>query len=382
MVVACIIVPTNIPFQGDRSLMPGNIQSPTLRRSGADGVIARGGERARHLIFIIILTGLVIYGMLQVTIVVIPVLLALILAAAISPFVRWLRHHHWSAAAATATAFISLIVVFGTIVASIIIATQAQWDSLATEATQRIDELYLQLKDSPLPIDGSSLDKVRSWTEDALSTPEAGTTAVEGLIVLSEVVTGFVLMAVILFFFLKDGRTIWAFCLRRVQGVNRAKARLMGIHALEILGGYVRGTAIIAVVDAALIGTTLLILQVPLALPLAVLIFVGAFIPVVGATVTGILAALVALVSNGLLDALIVGATIVVVSQLEGNFLQPVVMGKTLSIHPLVILMALTVGTVLGGILGAILAVPLTAVGWAIIQVWVPASPAEPGEPE
>lgn len=362
--------------------MPGNIQSPTLRRSGADGVIARGGERARHLLFIIILTGLVVYGMLQVTIVVIPLLLALILAAAISPFVRWLRRHHWSAAAATATAFILLIIAFGTIVAAIIIATQAQWDSLATEATQRIDELYAQLKDSPLPIDGSSLDQVRSWAEKALSTPEAGNTAMEGLIVLSEVVTGFVLMAVILFFFLKDGRTIWAFCLQRVQGANRAKARLMGIHALEIMGGYVRGTAIIAVVDAALIGTTLLILQVPLALPLAVLIFVGAFIPVVGATVTGILAALVALVSNGLLDALIVGVTIVVVSQLEGNFLQPVVMGKTLSIHPLVILLALTVGTVLGGILGAILAVPLTAVGWAIIQVWVPASPPEPGEPE
>lgn len=363
--------------------MPGNQnQTPAIQRSGADGLIARTGERARYLLFIIVLAGLVIYGMLQVTIVVIPILLALILASAISPFVSWLRRHHWPAALATATAFVVLIAVFGAMVTAIVSATRAQWDSLATQATQRIDELYTQLKGSPLPIDESALDQVRTWAQDLLSTQAAGNTALAGLSVVSEVVTGFVLMAVILFFFLKDGRSIWAFCIQRMQGTKRAKTRLMGIRAIEVLGGYVRGTSIIAAVDAVLIGATLLILQVPLALPLAVLIFVGAFIPIVGATATGILAALVALVSNGLVDALIVGVVIVVVNQLEGNFLQPVVMGRTLSIHPLVILLALTIGTVLGGILGAILAVPLAAVGWAIIQVWVPASPRPPGEPK
>ncbi|GAA5227640.1 AI-2E family transporter [Paeniglutamicibacter antarcticus] len=357
-------------------------QPPAIGRTGADGVIARTGERARHVLFIVILAGLTVYGMLQVSIVVIPILLALILAAAISPFVRWLRHHHWPPALATATAFILLIAVFGAMVSAIVSATRAQWDSLVFEAVQRIDKLYLELKDSPLPVDDSTLNEVRTWAQDLLYTRAAGTTAIQGLITVSEVVTGFVLMAVILFFFLKDGGLIWAFFIQRLQGPRRAKTRLMGIHATEVLGGYVRGTAIIAVVDAAVIGATLLFLRVPLALPLAVLIFVGAFIPIVGATVTGVLAALVALVSNGLVDALIVGAAIVVVSQLEGNFLQPVVMGRTLSIHPLVILLALTVGTVLGGILGAILAVPLTAVGWAIIQVWVPASPPAPGEAE
>lgn len=377
----CTTKSSNMPLERKRGTMPGNQdQAPAIKRSGTDGVLARTGERARHLLFIIVLAGLAIYGMLQVTIVVIPLLLALILAAAISPFVRWLRHHGWPAALATATAFILLIAVFGAVILAIIAATRAQWDSLVSQAARRIDELYTWLKESPLPIDETSLNEVRSGAQDLLYTRAVGSTAVDGLLAISEVVTGFVLMAVILFFFLKDGGKLWGFFIQRMQGTRLAKARLMGINTTEVLGGYVRGTAIIAVVDAALIGTALLILQVPLALPLAVLIFVGAFIPIVGATATGLLAALVALVSNGLVDALIVGAVIIAVNQLEGNLLQPVVMGRTLSIHPLVILLALTIGTVLGGILGAILAVPLTAVGWAIIQVWVPASPPEPGQ--
>jgi predicted PurR-regulated permease PerM len=139
---------------------------------------------------------------------------------------------------------------------------------------------------------------------------------------------------------------------------------------VKVLGGYVRGTAIIALVDAVGIGIGLAILQVPLALPLAVIVFLGAFIPLVGATVAGILAALVALVANGPLVALIVVAIVIVVNQVEGDFLQPVVMAQSLKLHPLVILIALTAGTIVGGIVGAVLAVPFAAVGWAIIKVW------------
>ena len=113
-----------------------------------------------------------------------------------------------------------------------------------------------------------------------------------------------------------------------------------------------------------------MILQVPLALPLAVLVFLLSFIPLVGATVAGILAALVALVANGPLSAVLVVGVVILVNQLEGNFLQPVLMGRARRLYPLVILLALTVGTVLAGIRGAVLAVPLAAVAWGIIQVW------------
>ena len=123
-------------------------------------------------------------------------------------------------------------------------------------------------------------------------------------------------------------------------------------------------------VDAIGVGIGLFILEVPLAVPLAVLVFVLAFIPIVGATLAGILAALVALVANGPLSAVLVVGVVVLVNQLEGNFLQPVLMGRALKLHALVILLALTVGTVLSGILGAVLAVPLAAVAWGIIKVW------------
>ena len=131
-----------------------------------------------------------------------------------------------------------------------------------------------------------------------------------------------------------------------------------------------RGTALVALIDAVFIGVGLAVVGVPLALPLAVVVFVTAFIPVVGATVAGIVAALVALVTNGLVDALIVVVIVVVINQIEGNILQPIIMGRTLSLHALVVLLALTVGTLVGGIFGAVLAVPYTAVAWAVIQVW------------
>jgi len=177
-------------------------------------------------------------------------------------------------------------------------------------------------------------------------------------------------VVVILFFFLKDGDVIWNFFLRPFKGERLRRGRRIGTTSVRVLGGYVRGTAIIAFVDGAAIGIGLAILGVPLALPLAVIVFLTAFIPLIGATVAGILAALVALVANGWVVALIVVGIVVVVNQLEGNFLQPVVMAQSLKLHPLVILVALTAGTILAGIIGAVLAVPIAAVGWAIVKTW------------
>lgn len=131
-----------------------------------------------------------------------------------------------------------------------------------------------------------------------------------------------------------------------------------------------RGTAIVALADAVAIGVGLWLLGVPLALPLAVIVFIGAFIPLVGATAAGILAALVALVGNGWVVALIVVVIVLAVNQLQGNFLQPVVMAQSLNLHPLAILVALTAGTILGGIVGAVLSVAIAAVAWSIIKVW------------
>ncbi|MET0844470.1 MAG: AI-2E family transporter, partial [Mycetocola sp.] len=177
---------------------------------------------------------------------------------------------------------------------------------------------------------------------------------------------------VILFFFLKDGDTIWHFFLKPLRGERLARGVRIGHTGVRVLGGYVRGTALIAFVDAFFIGIVLFVLGVPLALPLTVIIFLSGFIPIVGATVASILAALVALVGteNGPVTALLVLAAAILVNQLEGNFLQPTVMAQSLKLHPLVILVALTAGTILGGITGAVLSVPIAAVAWAIVKVW------------
>jgi predicted PurR-regulated permease PerM len=134
----------------------------------------------------------------------------------------------------------------------------------------------------------------------------------------------------------------------------------------------VRGTAVVALLEAVVIGVTLLVLRVPLALPLSVLIFLGGFIPIVGAALIGGVAVLVALVANGPVVALVVVAVVVAINQLDGRVLQPMVLGRALSLHPLVVLLALAAGGILSGVVGAVLAVPLTAVGWALIQIWFP----------
>ncbi|MBG6218851.1 putative PurR-regulated permease PerM [Arthrobacter sp. CAN_A6] len=245
-----------------------------------------------------------------------------------------------------------------------------QAGELTGQAVEGFDQVYAFLQNGLLSIDSQRIQQARDAAADFATSSTAGASAITGISVIGSFLTGALLMSVILFFFLKDGEKIWAFLLRAFKGPRLVKARLVGHNSLAVLGGYVRGTAIVALVDALFIGLALMILDVPLALPLTAVVFVGAFIPLVGATLAGVLAALIALVANGPFTALIVIIVVIVVNQLEGNFLQPVVMGHTLSVHPLVILLALTAGTILAGIIGAILSVPLTAVGWAAIKAW------------
>ncbi|MFP5315141.1 MAG: AI-2E family transporter [Actinomycetes bacterium] len=358
--------------------------SPAQYRSSPwkDG-LGRASIRSAQLLLLIAALVVSVYGLIQVRLVVIPLLLALILAAAISPLVNMLRRNGWPGALATAFAFFLLLGVLGGVVTGIVFAVRGQFDELVSSANEGFDQVYDFIRTGPLPVDEAQIQEARQALVDFATSATAGSTALSGLTAAGTFITGALLMAVILFFFLKDGDRIWAFMLRGFKGERLRKARQVGFRSLEVLGGYVRGTAIIALVDSLFIGLALFILGVPLALPLAVIVFVGAFVPLVGATVAGALAALVALVANGPFVALMVILAVVVVNQLEGNFLQPVVMGRSLSIHPLVILLALTAGTILAGIIGAILSVPVAAVAWAAIKVWTgednPDLDAEPG---
>ena len=326
--------------------------------------------RSGQFILILALAAIVVFALVQLKLVVVPVLLAIIIASAAAPLLRWMRSRGLPALAASWIALVSGILVFGGIVTLIVLAVRGQWDALAQSTTDGIDQVQDFLVNGPLPIDPKQIEDARLAITDFLTSSQFGSGALAGVTVAGEILTGAVLTVVILFFFMKDGDRIWAFFLRPLSAPRRARGERIGATAVTTLGGYVRGTAIIALVDSVGIGVGLAVLGVPLALPLSVIVFIGAFIPLVGATAAGVLAALVALVANGPVIALIVIIIVIAVNQLEGNFLQPVVMAQSLSLHPLVILVALTAGTILGGILGAVLSVPIAAVTWAIIKVW------------
>jgi predicted PurR-regulated permease PerM len=177
-----------------------------------------------------------------------------------------------------------------------------------------------------------------------------------------EIVTGAVLAAVTLFFLVKDGHAIWPRAVRLFPPRARDDVRAIGELAWDTAAGYIRSLTIVAAVDAVLIALALWLIGVPFVLPLAALTFVGGFFPIVGAFVAGTAAALVALVAEGWTAALLVVGATILVQQLEGNVLQPYVVGSAVRVHPLAILLAITAGGILWGIAGAFLAVPLVAV--------------------
>ncbi|ROS28426.1 putative PurR-regulated permease PerM [Rathayibacter sp. PhB127] len=348
---------------------------PTVWTDG----LGRFALRCLQVLVVLALAAVLVLAMTQLTLVLIPVLIAIILASAIHPVLAWMRRKGVPSILATWIALIGLLAILGAIGWLITVAVRNQWDELVSSASDGIASLQDYVQHLPFQIDEQQIEDARQSVVDFLTSSSFGSGALAGAAAAANFVTGLVLMIVVLFFFMKDGPKIWEFLLRPFTGSSYDRVKRVGGKTVDVLGGYIRGTATVAAVDAIGIGVALAILQVPLALPLAVIVFLTAFIPIVGATAAGILAALVALVSGGLVPAVIVIGVVVLVNQLEGNFLQPVVMARSLKLHPLIVLIALTIGTVLAGIVGAVLAVPIAAVAWGIVSVWNgPDRPAEP----
>lgn len=348
------------------------------------GVLA---ARAGQFLLILAAAAVTVWGLLQVSLIVVPLLLALILAASLNPLIDWLVRHGWPRLLAVVTLFLVALGAVAGVISIVVVQVAGQWEELRDRAVQGAAQLVTWWNQTFPQFSLEQFDPDALWKEaqgwlERLNYGAVGSGLASGIGAVGQVVVSVVLLAIILFFFLKDGPSMWAFLISPLRGQQHRRASLMGRRAVAVLGGYVRGTVIVALVDAVFIGLGLVILGVPLALPLALVVFVTAFIPVVGATIAGVIAALVALVTNGLVPALIVVAIVVVVNQLEGNLLQPVVLGKSLALHELVVLVALTTGTVLGGIVGTLIAVPLTAVAWALMKAWREPLPELEADPE
>jgi predicted PurR-regulated permease PerM len=309
-----------------------------------------------------------------VRVIVVPAMIALTIAPALTPLAGLLRRLRLERPAAALALIAGLAVVAG-LVAIVTASVISQYRELRVAVSDAIDEITNRLEDDPFNLTLGQTEDFQSTLGDSWRDVSAylasGVQAGVGL------VTGLVLAIALLYFVLRDGAEFWQWILRRLPPESRPAADRAGRRAWMVLGGYVRGTALIAAIDGVLIGIGLWLLGVPLAFALAVLVFLGAFVPFVGAFVSGLVAVLVAFADEGWEVALAALALVIAVQLIEGNFLQPIIQSRTVDLHPAVILLAVAAGASLFGILGAYLAVPVTAVVFAVVA----SVQTEDGEP-
>ncbi|WP_416983674.1 AI-2E family transporter [Streptomyces sp. T028] len=349
----------------------------------------RGAARVSgELLLVLVMLTVALWVLGRMWSVVWPLTVALFLTTLTWPLTRFLRRRGWRpAAAASVVTLLFVLVVLG-ILALIAVPVASQSGELTDGVVAGMQRVREWAEGPPLNIGDeeiagafdAAVDRVQNSVGSLVGTVASGVgTVVDG------VVTA-VLAVFLMFFFLKDGPRFLPWLTRQLPGRFATDVPIVALRGWETLGAFVRSQALVGVLDAVFIGLGLWILGVPLVLPLAVLTFVSAFVPIVGALFAGFVAVLIALVSNGPTDALIVLAIIVVVQQLEGNVFQPMIQSRGLGLHAAVILLAVTLGGSLAGIVGSLLAVPiaaLTGVVWSYVreQLGAGARDAEP-EPE
>jgi predicted PurR-regulated permease PerM len=322
------------------------------------------------------------YVLLQILfrfgVVVVPVALALVITALLLPAVDFLDRHGAARGGAVAFVLVLGLAVFGGILAFVVNQFVEGAPLLVEQVTRSIEGTRDWLINGPAKLSGDQINRAVDTFTDALQTHQtqltSGALSTAGTLV--EILGGALLLLFTMIFFLLGGRSIWQFVTRLVPDEHRARVREAGAAGFHSLAGYARATSLVAFVDAVSIGAGLAIMGIPLALPLASLIFLGAFVPVVGALITGFLAVIVALLAKGFIYALITLGLIVAVMQLEAHVLQPLVMGRAVSIHPLAVVLGLTAGGVLAGIIGALLAVPAIAFFNSFVRVLIAENPS------
>ncbi|MGH3532790.1 MAG: AI-2E family transporter [Mycobacterium sp.] len=314
----------------------------------------------------------------RLEIIVVPVLLALMLSALLVPAVDWLDRRGAPRGGAVALVLLAGFAILGGILTFVVSEFVIGLPDLVDQVTHSIDSTRNWLIEGPLHLSRQQIDNAGNAAIQALRNNQAKLTsgALSTAATITEIVTAAVLMLFTLIFFLYGGRNIWQYVTKIFAADVQERVRAAGRAGYGSLIGYVRATFLVALVDAAGVGTGLAIMAVPLALPLASLVFLGAFIPLVGAVITGFLAVVVALLAKGFVYALITLGVLIGVNQLEAHILQPLVMGRAVSIHPLAVVFAISTGGVLAGIVGALLAVPTVAFFNNAIQVLLAADPS------
>lgn len=330
-------------------------------------LLHRASDVAWRVLVIAVTVALVVHLFARLRLVVLPVFGALLLASVLAPVVARLERLGWPRSVATAASVLGLLALLAAIGVLVVPAIVQEFTALDDAVSAGIDDVESWLVEGPLGLSPQELRRYRMEAGDSVRSFLGGSGGiVSGALVVAHGVAGVILMLVVTFFGLKDAPELGGWVLRHLPHSRHEVVTATAHAAWRALGGYLRGVALLGFVEGLVIGVTLLLVGAPLVLPVALLTFVGAFFPVVGAVVTGTVAALVALVGGGTGDAVVVGLVALAVQQVDNDLLAPLVYGKVVRVHPVVIVLSLTAGGVLGGVAGAFLAVPVAAVASAV----------------
>lgn len=324
-----------------------------------------------RLLVVVLAVAVVFYGLGRIKLVVIALFLAMVFTAVLRPLVAALSRF-MPRALATALSLLLGILTFVGLLTYVVYSVANQWSSLSTKFGDGITQItdFLTSGRSPFTVTNEQIaawiDQGVLWLQDHAGQLAGQAAASAGSAV--EVFTALVLAVFCSIFFLARGQEIWTWFLNQLPARVRDGWMTAGGAGWFTFSGYTRGTVIIALTDGLLAFILLSILGVPLAAPLSVLVFIGAFIPLIGAPTAMVIAMIVALATLGPVKAGIVGIGIALIGQFEGHVLQPLVMGKQVSLHPVVVALAVAAGTLTAGIFGAVFAVPLVSVAWAVFS--------------
>ncbi|NMR20744.1 AI-2E family transporter [Cellulomonas fimi] len=324
-----------------------------------------------RLLVVVAAVVLVFYATSRVQLLFVAVFIGLVFTAVLRPAVELLSRF-LPRGLATAVSLLGGFLVLAGLLTYVGLSVAGQWVVLSEQFGSGVEDIKGWLIDGPLPfvITDAQIDEWitegQTWLQQ--NSDELAGQAAQGAGSVVEVFAALALATFCSVFFLARGSQMWTWFLNQLPARVRETWQTAGGAGWYTFSGYTRGTVIIAVADGVLAFLLLGIVGVPLAAPLAVLVLIGAFIPLIGAPAAMVVAMIVALAANGPVQAVIVGVGIALIGQFEGHILQPLVMGKQVHLHPVAVALAVTGGTLTAGILGAVISVPLIAVAWAIFS--------------
>ena len=357
--------------------MPANIDDASV-----EPLVRKTAAWAWRLLVILAAGVAFLWLVARLEIIVVPVLLALMISALLVPPVDWLDRRGLPRGGAGALVLLGGFALLGGVLTFVITQFVVGLPDLTDQVTRSIDTTRRWLIEGPAHLRSEQITNAGNAAIQALHNNQAKLTsgALSTAATLTELLTAAVLVLFTLIFFLYGGRNIWQYVTKIVPADVRDRVMEAGRAGYGSLIAYVRATFLVALTDAAGVGAGLAIMGVPLALPLASLVFLGAFIPLIGALISGLVAVVVALLAKGIVYALLTLGLLIVINQIESHLLQPLVMGRAVSIHPLGVVLAISTGGVLGGIVGALLAVPTVAFLNNAMQVLLAPDPAAEAE--